>query len=207
MPEVRQPGCKIQDKIRFLYLHNLRYCVLGIWRYNRYAIKEVNNMKYYKLTDENSRTKNDTLWGEGLTHKVGSNGCKLCTADVIHVYDHPLKAVIFNPIHANFSNPILWECKVKRILANDGTKVGVKECTTVSKVELPVITTNQLIRFAIYCALEVYQSDDFKQWSDNWLSGKDRSAEAAARAAEAAAWAAEAAELDIIKIIHEVVNK
>jgi len=154
-------------------------------------------MKYYKLTDSNYRTYNGTTWGEGITHRATGEGNKLCTGDAIHVYDHPLKAAFFNPIHADFKDPILWECRVRRIVANDGLKVGVKTCTTLRRVELPKITNNQRVRVAILCALEVYHEKGFVNWAKKWLSGENRAAGAveAAEAAEAtaAAWAARAA--------------
>ena len=151
-------------------------------------------MKYYKLTDHNNRTRG-TLWGENVTHKAKGKGNDLCSEDVIHVYDHPLKAAMFNANHANFNNPVLWECRVKRVVANDCLKVGVKECTTIKVILLPEITTNQRVRFGIYCALEVYYDKEFIEWADAWLSGVDRSTDAAWAAAEVAevaevAWAA-----------------
>ncbi len=162
-------------------------------------------MKYYKLTDKNNQTHNQTQWGEGITHKVLGEGNVLCSEDVIHVYDHPLKAVMFNPIHANFSEYHLWECRVKRIVANDTLKVGVKECTTIRQIDAPEISLNQHVHFAILCALEVYNAPNFVTWAENWLSHKDRSARAA-EAAEAAAEAAETAEIDFITLIKKAIK-
>ena len=153
-------------------------------------------MKYYKLTDEKNQTNDSTQWGEGITHKAIGKGNELCSPDVIHVYDHPLKAAMFNPIHANFVNPRLWEVRVSKIVANDKRKVGVKSCTTVKEIPLPEITTEQRVKFAIYCALEVYHNKAYVKWANDWLTGKDRTrvaAEAAAEAAARVAWAAEAA--------------
>ncbi len=150
-------------------------------------------MQYYKLTDWNYQTHGWTQWGENITHRAIGTGCNLCTNDVIHVYDHPLKAAFFNPAHASFNNPILWKCRVRKVVANDGTKVGVKECTTLKRLPLPEITINQRIRAAILAVLLVYKEDSYVTWANNWLSGKDRSAEAAGAAARAAAGSAEAA--------------
>lgn len=152
-------------------------------------------MKYYKLTNSEGKTYNDTKWGNGVTHRARKAGNNLCSDNVIHVYDHPLKAAMFNPIHANFLNPLLWKCHVKKIVADDGLKVGVKQCTTIEQVPLPEITTNQRVHFAILCALEVYQKESFVKWAKAWLSGENRTraaSEAAARAAWAA-WVSEAA--------------
>jgi len=147
-------------------------------------------VKYCKLTDKNNRTFGGTQWGEGVTYRATGDGNTLCSKDVIHVYDHPLKAVMFNPVHADFKKYNLWECRVGKVVVNDKLKVGVKQCTTIRQIEAPVITTEQRVRFAIYCALKVYHDESFEEWANNWLSGQDRSAEAAEAAAEAVAEAA-----------------
>ena len=150
-------------------------------------------MKYYKLTNENCQTEGSTTWGEGITHKATGKGKALCSNDVIHVYDHPLKAAIFNCIHARFTNPVLWECKIKKVVANDQLKIGVKQCTTIKQIPLPKITTAQRVHFAILCTLQVYKEESFVKWANSWLSGEDR-AETSAQEAWAAVWAIQVAE-------------
>ena len=152
-------------------------------------------MKYCKLTDENNQTHNGTTWGEGITHKATGDGNQLCSSDVIHIYDSPLKAAMFNLAHAGFKSPILWECEVNDIVADDGTKIGCKKCTTIKKIPLPEITTAQRVRFVIYLAREVYSEKLFDRWAENWLYGKDkdRGVGAAAEVAAEAVWIAEAA--------------
>ena len=151
--------------------------------------------KYYKLTDTSNRTIK-TQWGIGVIHKAKGTGKEICSSDVIHVYDHPLKAVMFNPIHANFLTYHLWEVRVKKVVANDTLKVGVKQCTTLRQIDAPVITTEQRVKFAILCALEVYSEKSFALWANDWLSGKNRSESAvesvrsAAESAGSAAWSA-----------------
>ncbi|MGQ9545945.1 MAG: hypothetical protein ACUVTR_02100 [Dehalococcoidia bacterium] len=150
-------------------------------------------MKYYKLTDGNAQSYDGTQWGENITHiATGKDNC-LCTQDVIHVYDHPLKASMFNPMHANFPDPLLWECRVKGVVANDQLKVGVKQCTTIKQTELPFITTTQRIYFTILYALQVYHDQAFGEWANKWLSGEDRTPKSAEAAAAEAAWKAKAA--------------
>lgn len=161
------------------------------------------NMKYYKLTDEKNQTRDGTQWGEGITHKAAGKGKELCTEDVIHVYDHPLKAVMFNPLHANFTNPHLWEVKVRKIVANDSLKVGVKSCTTMREIPLPEITIEQRGKFAIYCALEVSSDKKFIKWAKGWLNGTDRTAGAAAGAAARAA----RANIDFVRLIEKAIKE
>ena len=143
-------------------------------------------MKYYKLTDRNHETNNHTKWGEGITHKATGGGKDLCSKAVIHCYDHPLKAAFFNLIHANFSEPVLWEGKAFRVVANDQTKIGCKKFTTERITPLPVITTEQRVEIAILCTKEVCKEPEWNKWADNWLSNKDRGYDAADAAADAA---------------------
>jgi hypothetical protein len=74
-----------------------------------------------------------------------------------------------------FYKPVLWECRVRRVVDNNGGEAGVGQCTTIRPVPLPRITINQRVRFAIYCALEVYRNKKFRNWAEQWLSVKDRS--------------------------------
>ena len=141
------------------------------------------------MTDSQGRTHHNTQWGENVTHKASGTGKNLCTSDCIHVYDHPLKAAFFNPIHAKFTNPILWEAKVKDIVARDTTKVGVRQCTTIRQVPLSTITINQRVRVAILVALSLPHTKKFDTWAEGWLNDKDRTYAAAAAATYAFSYA------------------
>ena len=151
--------------------------------------------KLYKLTDQDGYTRrgksNQCLWGEGVSHSGTGEG-DLCGPGFVHAYEHPLLAVLLNPIHANLSNPRLWEAKGKIAKSEGQLKCGCVTLTTVKEIVLPTVTNEQRIRFAILCAKEVCTDKAWNLWADNWLSGKDRTAEAA-RAAWTAAQAAEAA--------------
>ena len=158
-------------------------------------------IKLYKLTDRDGQTRNDTQWGPGVSHSGTGKG-ELCGPGWIHAYEHPLVAVLMNPIHAIFQNPRLWEAEGEIGLRDGQLKCGCKTLTTIREIPLPSITTEMHVRFAILCAKEVCACLSWNAWADRWLSGEDRTqaaAEAAAEAAEAgkaaawAAWAAEAA--------------
>lgn len=160
----------------------------------------------YKLTDQNCCTFGGTQWGPCLQHRAtGDRKQGLCSDGWIHAYESPLLAVFMNPIHACFDNPILWEAR-GIIEKRDGQLAcGCRVLTTVRELPLPVITEEQLIKFAIYCALEVYEEEHFVTWAINWLSGDNRSKDAASMASARArsrsgaarsgapAWAARAA--------------
>ena len=152
-------------------------------------------MKLYKLTDKYGKTRNDTQWGEGVTHAASGRGTNLCSDGFIHAYEHPLIALLMNPAHAGFDTPRLWEAEGDVVKRDGQTKCGCRSLTTVRELPLPIISTEQRIAFAIRCALAVYHQPFFEIWANQWLDDTDRS-RAAARtaAAEAAAERAEAAE-------------
>ena len=165
--------------------------------------------KLYKLTDNLGRTRagedNELTWAVGVEHKTAGTGTQLCTADVIHAYEHPLIAVLMNPVHADL-NPAKMRLFVAEgeIVACEGQlKCGVHALKIVEEIPVPVLTTEQRVKFAILCAKLVCKDAAWNAWTDKWLSGYDRSAAAAeaawvwaaaARTEEAAAaWAATAA--------------
>ena len=149
-------------------------------------------IKLYKLTDSCGKTWGGTLWGAGVSHSgTGEGG--LCGPGWIHAYEHPLIAVLLNPIHGDFENPRLWEAEGEVGLRDGQLKCGCKTLTTVREIPLPKITTEMRVRFAILCAKEVCACLAWNAWADKWLSGEDRT-QAAAEAAEGRAEArAEAA--------------
>jgi hypothetical protein len=200
-------------------------------------------MKYlYKLTDKNgdsglSQNAIRTHWAEGITHEIDkdlqSPDASLCSRSFIHCYEHPLIAVLMNPIHGNFKIPILWKCKGKIEKKDGQLKCGTFSLTTVKKLPLPVLSTTQRVKIAIYCSLTQKQLEEYKKWAINWLNGKDRTYAAAADAAYAAyataaadaayaaayaaadaaaaaasaAYAASRAAFDLLKIIHKVLRQ
>ena len=150
-----------------------------------------------KLTDRNGQTRRGCQWGEGVSHKATGQGTALCSDGVIHYYTDPLLAVFADPIHGNFGETaLLWEFEPDKEVASDALKKGCKRGTTIEQIEKPVITLEQRVSIAIKLALLVYTNPKFVLWANAWLSGKDRSAEAAwaaesaARSAQSAAWSA-----------------
>ena len=56
----------------------------------------------------------------GVEHKTAGTGRRLCTADVIHAYEHPLIAVLMNPVHAMFNPPHAAFVAEGEIVAREG---------------------------------------------------------------------------------------
>ena len=148
--------------------------------------------KLYKLTDEQGRTRagedNELTWAVGVAHKTAGTGTRLCTADVIHAYEHPLIAVLMNTVHAML-NPATMRLFVAEgeIVAREGElKCGVHALKIVEEIPVPTLTTEQRAKFAILCAKQVCKNATWNAWADKWLSSDDRSARAAWAAARAA---------------------
>jgi len=133
------------------------------------------------------RTHNGFQWELGKEVTTDGDSEKLCNEHWLHYYHHPLLAVLLNPIHAHIINPRLFEVKaLGKHLDDKGIKGGCTKMTLVKEIELPEITLNQMIAFAILCALEVYKESTYILWANNWLNNVDRSAIAAYDAAYAA---------------------
>lgn len=144
----------------------------------------------YKLTDRDGFTRagysNACLWGENVTHSGTGKG-DLCGPGWVHAYTSPLLAVLLNPIHANIPYPRLWRAEGEIVMNDRGLKVGCRTLTTIEEMPLPVLTTEQRVRFAILCAMQVCDSPKWRLWAERWLSGQSRSTMAARAAARVAA--------------------
>lgn len=133
----------------------------------------------YKLTNKDYTTYGGCKWGKNVTHTTNGEG-ELCGPGWLHYYEHPLLAVLHNPIHGDFLRPILWKAKVEGSIKHDGqVKSGCTKLTTLTQMKLPEITPSQKVAYGIFCALEVYTDTKFTQWANDWLSGKDRTSDAA----------------------------
>ena len=155
--------------------------------------------KLYKLATLDSKTYNQTQWGESITHTTPIRDTySLCSSEVLHAYVSPEMAVLMDPVQAALlPSAILWECEGD-VVIDDGTKVGCTSLTTLRQVSLPVITLEQRVTFAIRCAMRVYKDAAWTAWAQAWLDGTNRAAYTAytanaANAAYAAYAAADAA--------------
>lgn len=145
----------------------------------------------YKLTTQELTTHNRFQWTPGGWSPLLA-GTELCSNGVYHAYPSPELAVILNPIHANLANPRLWKCSLGGgVIDNDndnGLKLGAQQMRLDEEIALPSYTTTQRIAFGILCVLEVSRDEVFRGWAEKWLSGEDRSAEAAQATYGRARW-------------------
>jgi hypothetical protein len=143
-------------------------------------------MQFYKLTDQNMRTRGGYQWALNEWRETSGEG-DLCGSGWLHCYrGDPLIATFLNPIHAAIVSPRTFEIETRGRGRHDGPlKSGYASMRLTRELELPAITTTQRVAVAIMCAVAVHSDPIFCEWAQNWLSGEDRSP-AAARAAEAA---------------------
>jgi hypothetical protein len=156
----------------------------------------------------------ETFWLDGVEKKAVGKGKTLCSKDLIHYYNDKILAIIFNPIHAKIQNPRLIEIEIDNEISHDGLKGGCKTARYIKEIDVPVVSLEQRVKFAVIVALSVYKDETFSMWAQDWLSGKDRTMESAKAAmtsavaasvavsevsmsafsaAEAASWAASSA--------------
>ena len=146
----------------------------------------MNTQIRYKLLTQLLQSHNSFQWIINEWKTISGEG-QLCSSGWLHCYTDPLLAVIFNPIHAHITNPLLFKCEVKGKTKTDhGLKEGWSEMRITEQIDVPVITNIQKIAFSILCALEVYKEEKFVLWANNWLNNIDRSSESANSAAYAA---------------------
>jgi len=148
---------------------------------------------YYKLTNQKLQTYKGFQWQLNRWVKVDGKG-NLCTKHWLHCYNHPLLAVLLNPIHARIKNPRLFQVNVEgKKLSDKGLKFGFTQMQLAKELPLPNISLNQKIAFGILCVKKINSDKNWNKWADNWLSGKDRTKDAADATCTDAAYAAIAA--------------
>jgi hypothetical protein len=132
-----------------------------------------------KLTDQNIRTHNGFQWTVGKWEATSGEG-ELCGRGWLHYYEHPLLAILHNPIHASIANPLLWRVDVGEVVKRDGyKKAGATKLRLIEALKWPPISIIQRIAYGILCAKEVCDDHSWNNWADKWLSGVDRSYSAA----------------------------
>jgi len=125
------------------------------------------------------RTHRGFQWELGKWYET-TGRWSLCSPGWLHFYNNPLVGLFLNPVHANIKNPRLFRAEVKgRSLDDHGLVYGYTKARLVEELPVPQISLVQRVRFAIFCVKEVYKAKKWNKWADNWLSGKDRTIDAA----------------------------
>jgi len=165
--------------------------------------------KLFKLTKQDGTTHNGYPYGEvGKVHtKPKKENPQLCSSDMLHAYRNKNLAFLLNPIHADISNPRLWEIKGD-VVCHDFGKVGSLTQEVVKELKLPKWVGSEkegLVRvaFAVLCAEAVLhhfedkmEGDDRPRKAIEAVKEYLKNPAAAEWAAWAAAWAAADAAAD-----------
>ena len=143
----------------------------------------------YKLTTQDRTTHNGYQWEIGQWHGPTSGQGPLCTPAWLHGYADPLVAVFQNPIDAAIANPLVWRAEGDgQRLDDHGLECGYTRMRILERMDLFPPTDLQRIRYGIGAAWHVCDLQDWRAWATGWLTGKNRTTQAA-RAAAAALWA------------------
>src|SRR5690554_5411564 len=119
-------------------------------------------MIVYKLTDENMQTYGGFQYAIGVKAEATGRKRTLCTNGLLHAYEHPLLAVLHNPIHAYFKSPRLFKAETNAKVVREGfLKLGVRSMTLIEELPLPELTVEHKVRYAIGCSLAVYRDPQF----------------------------------------------
>ena len=125
-----------------------------------------------KLTKQDGTTKNNTAWGEGVTHRL--TPCErpeMCSGDVLHAYTSLNVAFLMNPMHAGISDPRVFEAEGE-IVVSDSLKVGCFSLTTTKEISAPAwvgsaVENRVRVLFAVLCAESVLHLFEEKYPNDD----------------------------------------
>lgn len=163
-------------------------------------------MKLVKLTTAKAKsTYGDISWITGTTVSIPDDerGIILALPGLLHIYhgdtltETLVLGLMMDPIHANIGSGVRAFAVAGDLVVSRPDLAGAHKLEVGDEIEVVVPTQDQRLRFAILCAQIAVgdQYPEWNRWAENWLSGEDRSAEAAweawaARDAWAAAWEA-----------------
>jgi hypothetical protein len=144
-------------------------------------------MKIIKLTDEHDKTRNDTQWGENVTHTADGKSTALCNKHWVHGYRDIYVALLINPTHAFYNPCHAWECEGV-VGLEFADKLGCTSLATINRIDLPDITLEMRREFARLVSLEIYSLWQKYDTDGNWLAWaqSQNSADAPVYAVEAA---------------------
>jgi|GEM_PF-3453889 hypothetical protein len=135
-------------------------------------------MTRYLLTNAENHTWRGSHVCPGQSILASNTEENVLTRNAEELGDSPLVAIMLNPWHAQIDHQKMLELEIGR---NDLDEIGSSTNVVVRETTVPSVTTDQKIVFALMTIQEVYGNPVFKCWADDWISGSDRSAEAAGK--------------------------
>lgn len=140
--------------------------------------------KCYKILRRDMTSYRGCKWALGEWKESDELG-PFCAPGGFHGYEYPLLAALHSPIHGATRNPRLFEAEADGEIAHEGQmQLKAQRMRIVREIPVPKVSMEQRIAYAIYCAKAVYYDPEWDHWADAWLSGEDRSKQAAADAGD-----------------------
>jgi len=171
----------------------------------------LNIEKLYKLTNKKNATKNNTLWGENITHGTDAKEHYLCSPTVIHAYRDINLAVLLNPIHAKIERKEIkiWEA-IGIVVVEDWGKVGCSVLSTIREIEWPIWIKKEKdvqILFAALCAETVLHFYE-KKYPEDCRPRKaiDAAKKYLEKKTQASAYAADADKIDFATLAKQAIK-
>lgn len=127
----------------------------------------------YKLTRKDCTTYNGYAYTPGVWHVAPGKG-NLCSDGWLHAYEHPLLALLHNPIHAALpeTDMLLWEASGDGVVLKDGQmKLGVERLRLDKQLEITHPTLEQRVAYGILAVVIVCNDPQWRQWAKDWLGG------------------------------------
>jgi hypothetical protein len=135
-------------------------------------------MARYLLTDaENHTWRGSTIYPG---HSVFSSNTpdNIVSTNADEMGESALMAIMLNPWHSQLEQRKMLELEFSQISV---VKSDPRISMLVRETQVPSVTTDQKIVFALMVIQEVYKNEVFCNWSENWISGNDRSPESAGK--------------------------
>lgn len=96
-------------------------------------------------------------------------------------YEDPHVAALLHPFYEGTPQATLWLCEAAQVVYDDGIATGFGETRPAQAAAMPPYADDDCLRFALACALSVYQEPSFVQWAAGWLHRRDRTEASALR--------------------------
>jgi hypothetical protein len=155
-------------------------------------------MKLYKLTDGLGQTRNETQWGENITHSGTGKG-PLCSGGWIHAYEHQLLAAMLFPLHVTWKALRLWEAEGDPFFQEGHLICGCRTLTTIREIPMPEISLAQRMQVVDSCVHFVNSVADAMKARESIEGAKGREARIAANRSRLARRAARNARLWLLR--------
>lgn len=138
-------------------------------------------MQLYLIADTEGHLEDDRVLKCGKTIQVAGSKDDPLAKFKGSVHTSPLVAVLTFPEMLDTHNSKMFSVNRWRV---DVDSTNPQTYTVVKEVPVPVVTLGQKVAFAVATVKEIFHDAEFVKWAEDWLSGKDRSEQAAKKCRE-----------------------